>query len=131
MSTRPQLKPNLLKPLINGVSMASDITGPVTVLSNLPGIGYDISWTGTPTGTFQINISNSAKFDNEGNYIAGTGNWTTIPSSSFSGTYPVPSGSADNGFIDLMGTNGYAVQLTYTASSGDGTLTVYPCGKVW
>jgi hypothetical protein len=131
MSTRPQIKPNLVKPLINAASMATSITGPVSIISNLPGMGYDVSWTGTPTGTFQVQVSNSAKFDGEGNYIAGTGNWTILPSSSFTGTYPVPSGSAGNGYLDVLGTNAYAIQLIYTATSGSGALTVYPTSKVW
>ena len=131
MATRPQIKPNLLKPLINAGDMSADITGPVSIIGDLPGIGYDITWTGTPTGAFTVQVSNSAQFDGQGNYIAGTGNWTVIPSASFTGTYPVPSGSADNGFIDLFGTNAYAVQLIYTAASGSGSLTVYPSSKVW
>ena len=37
--------------------MASNITSPATIIQRLPGIGYDVSWTGTPTGTFSIQVS--------------------------------------------------------------------------
>ena len=126
---RPLIAPNTNTPIINAVSMATSITGPATVIQRLPGISYDIVWTGTPTGTFQVQVSNTVVLGPNGTVIQ-AGNWTTIPSASFSGTYPVPSGSAGSGFIDVVGTEAYAVRLTYTASSGLGTLTVVAAAKV-
>lgn len=110
--------------------MASTITSPVTNINRLPGISYDLVWTGTPTGTFAVQVSNSAQFDSRGNYIAGTGNWNTLPSSSFTGNYPAPSGSAGNGMLDVVGTEAAYCQLVYTASGGAGNLTVVVASKV-
>lgn len=129
MSDRPILKPNTLVPLINNVSMASGITGPATNIQFLPGISYDISWTGTPTGTFSVQVSNTYQQNPDGS-VANAGNWTTLPSSSFSGTYPVPSGSAGTGFLDIVGTEAVWVRLLYNYTSGSGNLTVVPGGKV-
>lgn len=129
MSSRPILVPNLDKPIINAVSMATSITGPATIIQLLPGISYDIVWTGTPTGTFQVQVSNTFRQAADGT-ITNAGHWTTLPAASFSGTYPVPSGSADNGFLDFVGTEAYAVRLVYTAVSGSGTLTVVAAAKV-
>jgi len=129
MSDRPLIAPLINKPIINAASMASNINGPVTIIQRLPGISYDIQWTGTPTGTFTVQVSNSYFTDNEGNVI-GTPNWTNLPTASFSGTYPVPSGSAGAGFLDVVGTEAYAVRLIYTASSSTGALTVYAAAKV-
>jgi hypothetical protein len=130
MSDRPVIVPNLLKPIINNVSMATSITGPATILKNLTGISYDIQWTGTPTGTFQVQVSNTYSIDATGS-VQNAGNWSTIPSAEFSGTYPIPSGFADTGFLDLVGTEAYAVRLVYTASMGSGNLTVIAAAKVF
>lgn len=129
MSSRPILAPNLNSPIIFKADMSANITGPATIIQMLPGISYDIAWTGTPTGTFSVQVSNTFRQSPDGT-ITNAGNWTTLPSSSFSGTFPVPSGSASNGFIDVMGTEAYAIRLVYTAVSGSGSLTVVAAGKV-
>lgn len=130
MSDRPRIVPNLIRPLINAVSMATSITSAPTNIQGIPGISYDLRWTGTPTGTFQVQVSNSYAQDPEGNVTA-AGNWNTLPTSSFSGTYPVPAGSSGNGFLDVVGTEAAWVRLVYTAVSGAGNLTVIPAAKVW
>lgn len=129
MSDRPIIAPNLQKPIINNQSMAASIVGPATIIQRLPGISYDIVWTGTPTGTFSVEVSNTYSQNADGS-VATAGNWTVLPSSSFTGTYPVPSGSAANGFIDVVGTEAYAVRIIYTRSGGTGNLTVVPSAKV-
>lgn len=129
MSDRPILVPNLDKPIINKQSMATSITGPATVIQMLPGLSYDISWTGTPTGTFAIQVSNTYRQSPSG-VVENAGNWNTLPTASFQGTYPVPSGSAGNGFLDVVGTEAAAIRFVYTAVSGTGTLTVVAAGKV-
>jgi len=129
MSQRPLIAPNAVNPLISA-SMATSITGPVTIIQRIPGISYDITWTGNPVGTFQVQVSNSYAENPDGT-VLNAGNWTTLPTSAFTGTYPVPSGSAGNGFLDVVGTEAYAIRLTYTATSGTGTLTVFPAAKVF
>jgi len=126
---RPLIAPNTQSPLINGASMASNIIGPATVIQRIPGISYDIAWTGTPTGTFSVQVSNTVVLGQNGSVIQ-AGNWTTLPASSFTGTYPAPAGSAGTGFLDVVGTEAYAVRLIYTASSGTGSLTVVCAAKV-
>lgn len=130
MSDRPLIVPNLIKPLINAASMATTITGPASIINRLPGISYDLSWTGAPVGTFQVQVSNTYSQNADGS-VANAGNWNTLPPSSFQGTYPVPAGTADHGFLDVVGTEAYAIRLVYTATSGSGNLTVIPAAKVW
>lgn len=129
MSNRPLLAPNQNEPLIDGESMGADITGPVTIIQMLPGISYDLSWTGTPTGNFQVQVSNSYAKNPDGS-VKNAGHWTTIPEASFSGSYPAAAGASGGGFIDVVGTECYAVRLVYVRSSGTGALTVYPAAKV-
>ena len=95
----------------------------------MPGISYDLAWTGTPVGTFQVQVSNTYAQDPDGDVLS-AGNWNTLPTTSFTGTYPVPAGSPGNGFLDVVGTEAAWVRLQYTASSGSGTLTVIPAAKV-
>lgn len=126
---RPIIAPNTAKAVINAGDMSGSLTSAVSIIQFLPGISYDIAWTGSPTGTFQVQVSNTYAANADGTQKT-AGNWTTLPTSSFSGTYPVPSGSAGAGFIDVVGTEAYAVRILYTRTSGTGSLTVIPCAKV-
>ncbi len=129
MSDRPLIAPNTKKPLIDAASMATSITGPATIIQRLPGISYDLVWTGTPTGTFSVQVSNTVVFGPDGSVLV-AGSWNTLPSTSFSGSYPVPAGSDGFGFLDVIGTEAYACRLVYTAVSGSGNLTAVVCAKV-
>lgn len=131
MADRPLIVPNTNKPLINAVSTGASITGPATVIKQLPGISYGIVWTGTTLGTFSVQVSNDVLFDAQGNEISGSGHWDTLPPSSFTGTLPAPAGTPDHGFIDVLGTEAFAIRLLYNRTSGTGTLTVFPAAKVW
>lgn len=122
MASRPILSPHIV---INGQSMASSVTSEVTIIQNISGIGYDISWTGTPVGTFDVQVSNSYEQDAAGN-LKVTGNWTSIPLD----PTPAAAGSAGNGFINLIAMTGFAVRLVYNRTSGSGTLNAEICGKV-
>lgn len=133
MSDRPFLKPDTTKPLISNQSMATSFNGPATILAQKTAFAYQIVWTGTPTGAFTVQVSNtySQNADGSAGSAASAGSWDTIPSNAFSGTLPAPSGSPGSGTIDLVGTGAYAVRLVYTASGGTGTASVYPCSKVF
>lgn len=109
--------------------MAATITGPATNINGIPGISYDIVWAGSPVGVFSVQVSNSHIQDTQGNILV-AGSWNTLPVANFTGTYPVPAGSAGFGFLDVYGTEAAWVRLLYTATSGTGTLTVIPAGKV-
>lgn len=110
--------------------MATSINGPATIINRIPGISYDVSWTGAPNGVFSVQVSNTYSQNIDGS-VANAGNWSTLPGGAFVGTLPIPSGSPGNGFIDIVGTEAYAIRLVYTASSGTGNLTVIAAAKVW
>lgn len=110
--------------------MATSITGPATNINGMPAIGYDLTWTGSPVGTFDVQVSNSYSQDPEGNVI-NAGSWTVLPHSSFQGTYPVPAGTPSNGFLDIEAVGSAWIRLVYNATSGSGNLTVIVAAKVY
>ena len=129
MADRPLIKPNILIPIVDSVSTASTITSPPTNINLLPGLSYDISWTGTTNGTLEVQVSNTYAQASDGTVLA-AGNWNTLPEAAFTGTYPAPSGSPGNGFLDVVGTEAAWCRLVYTPSSGTGTMTVVVAAKV-
>jgi hypothetical protein len=129
MSDRPRLVPNLNLPLISAAAMTTSFNGPPTNIQGLSGLSYDISWSGSPVGTFQVQVSNTYSQSPTG-IVLNAGSWNTIPPSSFTGTYPIPAGTPGNGFLDVVGTEAAWIRLAYTAASGTGTLTVLASGKV-
>jgi hypothetical protein len=92
--------------------MSSNITSASTNILNLDRVGYQLSWSGTPTGDFTVEISND-----ETNWIEMTLSATISAA-----------GSADTAFIDCE-TAAKFIRLVYTSSSGSGTLQVKITGK--
>ncbi len=129
MSHRPIIAPNPLKPLVDHVTTGADITPVPQILQFLPGVSYDIAWTGTTHGDLVVEVSNTYRQNADGS-VASLGNWTVLPVASFSGTYPVPSGTPGNGFIDVVGTEAYACRIKFVRIDGTGTMTIVPCAKV-
>ena len=122
MSSRPQFNPY---PVISSASMTGNVTSKVTVIQKLSQIGYDISWTGTPVGTFSVQISNTYS-QNAAGAVTNAGTWTTLTLSNS----PAASGSAGSGYIDITGCSAYAMRLVYTAGSSTGTLNATINAKV-
>lgn len=119
---RPYIKP---QPVVINGSMGASVTSDVTILAQKTGASYDVSWTGTPTGTFSVQMSNTYSLDAKG-AVSNAGNWTTVTLS----TPITAAGSADNALINLAGLEVYAIRLVYTRSSGTGTLNATIACKV-
>jgi hypothetical protein len=105
--------------------MASQVISAVTIIQNLSQIGYDISFTGTPTGTFSVQVSNTYTQNAVGG-VQNPGNWTTLTLSAV----PTAAGTPGNGYIDIDALSAYAIRLVYTPTSGDGVLNATIAGKV-
>lgn len=105
--------------------MSEDVISAPTILAQKTGAGYDFIWTGTPTGTFSVEISNTYAINANGS-VYNAGDWTPVALSS-----PITAaGSGDNAFINLAGVEAYAIRLVYTSTSGTGTLNAVICSKV-
>lgn len=122
MASRPIFSPF---PVITNASMATSVTSVVTIIQNLSQVGYDVSWTGTPVGTFSVQVSNTYT-QNAAGQVLNPGTWTTLTLSNV----PAAAGSAGNGYIDIDAISAFAIRLVYTAGSSTGTLNATICGKV-
>lgn len=83
-------------------------------LSRMDNIGLEVTWTGTPTGTFQVMVSNSG---------------ISFYALTFSPVLGQPSGSAGGYAVDLNQLPFKYLMLQYTNTSGSGVLTVYGQNK--
>lgn len=87
----------------------------VTVGTNLKRFGkagYQIVWTGTPTGAFTVEASNDSTNGTDGT-------WTEVTMAIGS----APSGGAGSVLIDLSSSPWEWVRLRYTRSAGTGSAT--------
>lgn len=103
---------NLLTPysVLTAGSMTGNLTSAVSTVTGFDGVCYQASWSGTPTGTFKVQGS-----------IDQT-NWTDLV------TNAAAVGAAGTWVADLA-TNLPYLRVTYTATSGTGTLGVLIAGK--
>lgn len=98
--------------LVSAESMGASITTEASNILHTDRVGYQIAWTGTPTGAFTVEISNDGS------------TWVELTLS----TAIAAAGSADEAFIDAE-TAAKFIRLVYTRSSGTGTLNVHITAK--
>ena len=96
------------------MSSKNTIYSNILDISRMDNIGLEVTWTGTPTGTFSIMVSNSGI-----NFYA----------LSFNPALSQPTGSAAGYAIDLNQVPFKYMFLQYVNSSGTGVLTVYGQNK--
>lgn len=134
MSFRPELKPYPVFNSTTGTSMATSLTGLVTLVPKLTVISYQFIWSAgsSPVGTIGVQVSNDYTLDDKGN-AANTGTWSTyyfLKSDGTIATSKAVSGTTGNEIIELPNISFYAVRPIYTRTSGSGTMSALICGKV-
>ena len=92
--------------------MSGTITGSTLDIWDIDLMSFQIDYTGTPTGTFSVEVSNDEA------------TWTELTLS----TAVLAAGSADNHFIDCE-TSARYIRLKYTFTSGTGSLDAKSFGK--
>jgi hypothetical protein len=122
MSSRPLQTPF---PVIINASMTTNVISLPTNIQNISMIGYDLSWTGAPVGTFSVQVSNTYQQSGQG-VVINAGHWTTLTLSAA----VTASGTPGNAFIDVDALSGVWIRLVYTATSGTGVLNATVAGKV-
>ena len=122
MASRPLFAP---KQVITDGDMSGDIVSLVTIGSNISLGSYIASWSGaTPVGTLTIEISNDYSENSDGS-VRNPGTWAPFPDAVQDVT-----GNSGTGVFDFRDNGFYAMRLTYTATSGTGTLQAWFMGKV-
>jgi hypothetical protein len=105
----------------------STITSQPFDINKLTGGSFQAVWTGTPTGTFSVYVSNDYMPSATGgnNPPANPGTWDNIGAS-----IPVnPAGSAGHTFIPIFACGALWIALWYTNASGTGVLSGTFAGK--
>ncbi len=117
---------NLLIPFkfISAASMGANITSAIVEISQQDNVGIQLNWTGTPVGTFDVQISIDHEQDMNGN-VTVAGNWVSLPLS----PAIAAAGSADSAYIDLNQQSASYVRVVYTRTSGSGTLNGFATAK--
>lgn len=101
--------------VIVAADMSANITSDKIQMGPDKNMGLQFIWTGTPTGTFGVSVSND-----DGN---------TFTSLSLSGVTN-PAGSGGTYWLDLVDINPDMIEVTYTASTGAGRLNVFALAKL-
>lgn len=125
-----QKKINQIWLLKNGVMTGtSTITSPAEYLGNFDSVGLEVTWTGTPNGTFSVlgSISAIGQFN-----ISGT--ISSVPAISyyaltFNPALTQPTGTAGGYLIDLSQYPFPYIEVQYVNTSSTGVLNVYLFGK--
>lgn len=111
--------------IANGDMSLSSITSPATNIQFLDNIGIQFNFTGTPTGTFQVQVSADYEQDAEGN-ITNPGNWVPLVLT----PTPVAAGSAGSVYVDITMHSAPWMRVAYVKTSGTGTLNSFITAKM-
>lgn len=111
------------------------LTSKVTDIQWLDNIGLQFVWTGTPVGTFSVQVSaDYAPGGEVGSGPANPGNWIPLTLSYWNGTMfvtgtSIPTSVGSPIYLDLDFLSAPWIRAVYTNTSGSGTLTATITGK--
>jgi hypothetical protein len=109
----------------NGVMTGTSVlTSAVTSIQNLDNVGLQFSFTGTPTGTFSVEVSVDYSQDDKGN-VTNVGHWVALALS----PAPAASGAAASIYVDINQISAPWIRAKYTNISGSGTLNGFITAK--
>lgn len=89
-------KNSLVFAALTAGQMANNLTSAVTNIKRLDNFGYQGVFTGTPTGTFGVDVSASYQQDYLGNVLS-AGTWTSLTLAAA----PTAAGAGSNFFLDM------------------------------
>ncbi len=111
------------KTITNGDMSTASITSAVTNIGNWDNIGLQFVWTGSPVGTFAVQVSIDHAQDQFGN-VTNAGTWVPLTLS------PSPITSLGSPiYIDMTQLSAPWIRVVYTKTSGSGTLQTYISAK--
>ncbi len=104
----------------SGDMSQATVTSTVTNIERLDNIGVQLNWTGSPVGTFAVQVSIDYEQDDQGN-VLDAGNWVTIVTASTAAGSPI--------MVNLTALSAPWIRTVYTRSSASGTLNAFISGK--
>lgn len=110
--------------LVAAGDMSASITSLATNIQQVDNVGIQLNFTGSPTGTFSVQVSADHTEDVNKNVIV-AGHWESLTLS----PTPTASGTSGDIYIDLNQLSAPWVRIVYTRSSGTGSLDAYVTGK--
>lgn len=106
-------------PIVTNGDMSGAITSKSVKIQGFDNIGFQLVYTGAPTGTFNFSISQDQI------------SWVVLPDALFSPVGPIQAvGAPDDIFVELNQMTPAWVRMTYTFSSGTGTLNAQLTAKL-
>jgi hypothetical protein len=110
---------NVIPPtvIMNNVDISSSVNSSAVHILYSDNVNVQLVWTGTPTGSFDAQVSNTATLNPDGTISGGT--WDPLGIS----PAPAPSGSSGHYTISLNQLDSAFVRIAYTAVSGSGHCT--------
>jgi hypothetical protein len=103
----------------NTMTGTNKITGTPVLIESSHGVSWTMRWTGTPTGTFSVEVSN--EYDPQTN--PSPSDWTQLTLTIPSGVNPAGAYPAAGSGIDVAPTSFKWIRLCYTNSASTGVLT--------
>lgn len=100
------------------------LTSPAVHILNLDNVYLQLDFTGTPNGTFDVQVSGDHVEDQEGNVIV-AGHWVSLVLS----PAPVAAGAALDIGIDCNQLGAPWIRVVYTNTSSVGVLNGFVSGK--
>lgn len=111
MSVKSVLQPYQV---VTDGDMSDDVTSLETTVNYMDNSGYQVIWTGAPTGVFSVEVT-----------INGTA-WEAL---TFNPALSAPAGSGGSFVIDLNQLPFKQIRFVYTSTSGTGVLNVWTMAK--
>ncbi len=119
---------------ITAGNMSGSLTSAVTDIQFLDDIGYQFDFTGSPTGTFSVEVSANYSQDYNGN-VQNAGTWIPLTLTYWNGSAfvtgtTIPTSVGTPIYLDLSLLSAPYIKAIYTSGSGSGTLTATITAKM-
>jgi hypothetical protein len=111
----------------------SVLTSSITAITGMDNIGFQFDFSGSPTGTFQVQVSANHNQDELGNQIT-AGTWIPLLLTYWDGTkfvesVTIPASAGTPVYVECTQLSAPYIRCVYTNASGSGVLNATICGK--
>lgn len=118
--------PLLKTPIFVDADMSqASLTSTIISVRYQDNICLQLNFTGTPTGTFDVQGSVDYNISDPTDAVIVTGNWISVPLT----PSPVAAGAGDSILFDLNQQSYPFIRVVYTKTSGTGVLNGFVFGK--